>query len=212
MNIEHRASSSDFLFDLERFKKAILAAFRIVGVAALDKAGQELFEETGVKPPDDPWKMPSSVALQYLQSRENRLANASDEVWERIKTQLDEGLRKGEPLSKLADRIRAEFTDIGKADAMRIASTETSAAYGVARQEAMKEAGVKFKQWLTSGLPNVRPAHRAAEGQIVKVDEPFLVGGEYLMHPGDPSGSAGNVINCHCVSIAVAEGPKETAS
>jgi hypothetical protein len=32
----------------------------------------------------------------------------------------------------------------------------------------------------------------------VPIDEPFIVSGEELMYPGDPSGSAGNVINCRC--------------
>jgi uncharacterized protein with gpF-like domain len=72
----------------------------------------------------------------------------------------------------------------------------------------MKEAGVKFKQWLTSGNANVRAGHRLANNQIVPIDEPFLVasaenGIEELMNPSDPNGSPDNVINCHCVAIAV---------
>jgi len=39
--------------------------------------------------------------------------------------------------------------------------------------------------------------------QPIPVDQPFRVGPDNLMHPGDPSGSPGNVINCQCVSIAV---------
>jgi hypothetical protein len=198
-----RAAASDFLFNLNAFKQGILASMRNVANAGLDTAGQELWNEIGFEQ-DDPFTMPPPAAIEYLHSRENRLSNVSDEVYDRIKTQLEEGLREGESMSKLADRIKSEFNDIGKGDAMRMASTETSSVYGVARQEAMKEAGVAYKQWLTSGLPNVRPFHRLAENQTVAVDEPFVVGGENLMHPGDPRGSAGNVINCHCVSIAVA--------
>ena len=40
-------------------------------------------------------------------------------------------------------------------------------------------------------------------GQTRKVGESFTVDGEHLKHPGDPAGSPGNVINCHCVAIAV---------
>jgi SPP1 gp7 family putative phage head morphogenesis protein len=203
-----KSVASDFLFDLLAFKNGILASFRNVARIGLDRAGEELFDEAGYEH-DDPFSMPPQAAIDYLQSRENRLASASDEVYDKIKVQLEEGIREGESMSKLADRVKSEFNDIAKDDAMRIASTETSAVYGVARQEAMTQAGIEYKQWLTSGLPNVRPAHAAAEGETVKVDEPFLVGGERLMHPGDPRGSAGNVINCHCVSIAV-KAPKGT--
>jgi uncharacterized protein with gpF-like domain len=43
--------------------------------------------------------------------------------------------------------------------------------------------------------------HVEADGQERALDEPFLVSGELLDHPGDPSGSAGNVINCRCAVI-----------
>ncbi len=71
----------------------------------------------------------------------------------------------------------------------------------------MEGAGIEYKAWLSSHGPNVRPAHAEAEEDYIDapipVDEPFMVDGEELMFPGDDSGSAGNVINCQCVSIAV---------
>jgi hypothetical protein len=81
---------------------------------------------------------------------------------------------------------------------------ETSAPYGVARDEAMKQAGVKFKNWLTSRNENLRPSHQAAEEQTVGLHEVFIVGATKLMFPGDPSGPPEEVINCHCVQIAAA--------
>ncbi len=33
------------------------------------------------------------------------------------------------------------------------------------------------------------------------MDEAFDVGGEQLMYPGDPAGSAGNICNCRCTVI-----------
>ena len=43
-----------------------------------------------------------------------------------------------------------------------------------------------------------RASHAAIDGQMVKDGEPFYVDGEELMFPGDPNGSPGNTINCHC--------------
>lgn len=71
-----------------------------------------------------------------------------------------------------------------------------------------------MKKWVIraqgkGGTP-VRPAHLAANGQTVPVDEPFIVGGEKLMYPHDPAGSPGNIINCRCASIPVVpEQPQE---
>jgi uncharacterized protein with gpF-like domain len=56
------------------------------------------------------------------------------------------------------------------------------------------------KQWHHLAIAMVpRPGHIAADGQVVDVDQPFIVEGEALMFPRDPSGSAENTIGCHCV-------------
>ena len=55
------------------------------------------------------------------------------------------------------------------------------------------------KQWLWSRKG--RSSHGVANGQVRPVDEPFLVGGERLMYPRDPGGSAENTINCGCESV-----------
>jgi uncharacterized protein with gpF-like domain len=60
---------------------------------------------------------------------------------------------------------------------------------------------------LSSGLPNVRQTHLIADGQVRRIDEPFVVGSARLMYPGDESGPPEEVINCHCVTIAL---PGET--
>jgi hypothetical protein len=54
----------------------------------------------------------------------------------------------------------------------------------------------------------VREAHALAEEATIDnpipVNEPFTVGGEQLMYPGDDSlgASPGNVINCQCIQLA----------
>jgi uncharacterized protein with gpF-like domain len=70
--------------------------------------------------------------------------------------------------------------------------------------ELVKKRGYRMqKEWLTSVDKRVRPAHLIAMGQIREVDEPFDVGGEKLLYPRDPAGSAGNTINCRCVSASL---------
>lgn len=54
------------------------------------------------------------------------------------------------------------------------------------------------KQWVTVLDERTRPAHVAADSQVQFLRVPFIVGGEKMMSPGDPSlgASAGNTINC----------------
>ncbi len=194
-----KAAAADFLFDLGAFKDAITINLRGVALNAMQVAGEQMFAE--VKR-DDPFKVPDARAKEFLAQREVRLKGASEEVWASIRSELQDGLDAGDGIKAMGDRIRSKFNGISRGRAETIAMTETGAAYGVAREEAQKQAGIQFKKWLTSGLSNVRSAHSHANGQVVAIDEPFYVGGEYLNFPGDPSGSPGNVINCHCVSVA----------
>lgn len=86
--------------------------------------------------------------------------------------------------------------------AERIARTETTGAYNAGSQQAFAEEQAAVKTWLCAPDERTRDAHLEANGSVVAIDEPFYVDGEPLMYPGDPSGSAGNVINCRCTMIA----------
>jgi hypothetical protein len=201
-----KTAATDFLFDLTKFTGEFKAAMRKQQTVALDKAGTELLKELGK---DDPFHHAPAKVLHYLSRRENKLAGVPQASWDRVRDSLAEGYEAGETTAQLAARARKVFTHLNDAEGLRIAQSETSAAYGTGRHEAMREAGVQYKAWLTSGNDNVREAHRLAgltysPDTPIALDEPFVVDGEELMHPGDDSGSPGNTINCHCIQLAVA--------
>jgi len=202
-----KAAAADFLFNLSDFTRLFQAQMRATGLNALQAAGAQLFAELKR---DDPWKLPQPEALQFLANRENKLAGVPGDVYDRIKTAISDGLTAGDSLRDIAAAVRNEFNEIGDKRARVIASTETAAAYGVGRDLAMRAAGIQFKQWLTSGNANVRAAHALMNGATVGIDESFTVidpksgQTDTVRHPADPNGQPWNVINCHCVEIAVA--------
>lgn len=202
---EGRGVAADITFDAERFRSELLAVIRAESAETLQTAGSQFFTEAGI---DDPFTMPEPRAIKFLDTRENLLSGIPDEIHAAIEAELQAGITAGDSMKQLATRLSSKFTEIEEGRAMTIASTETGAAYGDARQEAMEQGGITHKRWLTSHLPNVRPAHAEAESdprnEAVPIAEPFHVGGELLMYPGDPAGSPENVINCHCVSLAQA--------
>lgn len=110
--------------------------------------------------------------------------------------------REGLPPSQLELEIEKLFPTTYKDRALVIANTETGIAYGVINHEASVRNGVDGHEWRTGGS-NPRAAHIAASGQVRPITQPFIVGGERLMHPSDPAGSAGNIINCHCLELPV---------
>ena len=104
--------------------------------------------------------------------------------------------------------LRSKFSGYSKSQAERLIRTESNGAGNYASQEAAREMfdGTVYKEWITAKDARVRDAHAAMEGvdgQVVKIDEQFWVGGEYLDHPSDlaNSGKPENVINCRCQAV-----------
>jgi len=72
--------------------------------------------------------------------------------------------------------------------------------------EYMENAGLNGKkQWLATLDKRTRPAHQAADGQQVKTDKNFIVGGMQMMYPGDPKGGADNTVHCRCTMLYIVD-------
>lgn len=102
--------------------------------------------------------------------------------------------------------LRQKFNHLADYQAKRIVRTEATNAANYATEQAALNlfAGQDMtKTWKSGYDARVRPAHQAANGQIVPFNSKFSVGGESLQRPGDPNGSASNVINCRCSMIVL---------
>lgn len=109
--------------------------------------------------------------------------------------------------------LRQKFNGLSKTNAQRIIRTESTLAANYATQQtAIDIFGINNleKEWFAAIDERTRPAHAAADGQIVDANRPFIVNGEELMMPGDVSGSPGNVINCRCSSASFPKAEPET--
>jgi len=49
----------------------------------------------------------------------------------------------------------------------------------------------------------VRDSHIEVHGDVVPLNEPFLVDSSEMMHPGDPNGGPEEIINCRCAVVPV---------
>lgn len=121
-----------------------------------------------------------------------------------IRSGIDEGLG----VDKIGTNIRTMAAPMSALRAHIIARTETHTAANFGAQEAAELTGLDMKrEWVSSMDDRTRDTgdadHVAADGQVVGMKEPFQVSGEALMFPGDPSGSAANVINCRCSVVFI---------
>lgn len=121
-----------------------------------------------------------------------------------ITAAVTSGILQGKGVRKIAADLRERIVSMNVESAIRTARTAVTSAENGGRQdtfEAAAEAGIKVRRrWLATLDSRTRPEHGHADGQERGVDEPFIVGGEKLMFPGDKShGASGwNIYNCRC--------------
>lgn len=148
----------------------------------------------------------------YERNGAAKVANISNTTRGLILNAIVAADREGLGVDKAAKLIKERTSGaIGRARAATIARTETHAAASYATHEATREMGIpnQRKRWVSVGDARTRSHHRAANGQEVGMDEPFIIrylGQEIkMMHPHDGNGGAANNVNCRCVAIYIAD-------
>jgi len=122
----------------------------------------------------------------------------SDTIFEQVKGALVEQFysKGASPVdAKFLEQLKAIIPKSTEYIAERIARTETATVQSQMQQHTWQSNNVTHKRWAHSGGANARPSHAEISGETVPIDEPFSIG---LQYPHDPSGDAGEVINCRC--------------
>lgn len=152
---------------------------------------------------------------QFGAMRVQQIMDATREAMARI---IASGLKQGWSVAQIANDLRENIPEISRIRAGVIARTEThSASQHASIQVAKTSRLTLMKEWIPVEDGRTRDfgegdgvidqfSHRAMMGQRVPVDQAFKVPKrdgtfENMMFPGDPNGSAGNVINCRCANV-----------
>lgn len=125
------------------------------------------------------------------------------------------GLTRGQAAAEVYRQVSDKILDIADSRAEVITRTESHAINQFASQLMAQRSAVALKKkWNSNkddrtrrfGLFGRQDAfnHLIMDGQEVSLEQAFSVprrtgGVERLIFPGDPNGSAGNVINCRCI-------------
>ncbi len=125
---------------------------------------------------------------------------------ELVRREVAEAISQGEDIKQVMNRLTQFFEGPAmEFRARRIARTEVVTLANGGKSQAMREAGVKKKEWISELITTTRKSHGrdGVHGVVVKAEERFEVrrrdGGVDLMDgPGDPSGSAENIVHCLC--------------
>lgn len=140
---------------------------------------------------------------QALLVSSHKIKNVNRTTQSLVANRLRKGIEEGEDLKQLTDRVKRTLGS-NRNRAQGIARTQTGGAVSTGRHTGNVHAGVEKKRWVTSGDGNVRDSHvTAGRQEPIPLNQKFKVGTDRLMYPGDPRGSAAEIINCRCVEIAV---------
>lgn len=189
------------IFNRQSENKELIEAVDAFVKQMIAASGQAAIDTVGV---NTQFNVDNPKVQVMIDKFQNRIKSINDTTWDEIKGVLQQAYDDGWTLSDIEKELRSRYSQFGKSRAEMIARTETNGIVNKASLEGYRETGVvEKKEWIATQDSVTRDAHAEADGQIVGLDEYFIVGGELLQCPGDPNGSAENVIQCRCAVAPV---------
>jgi hypothetical protein len=142
-----------------------------------------------------------------------KIVGISEGTATQVREILTDSLQNGESIDELAGRLSRKFDEFKGIRSETIARTETAGSYNAGKFWNAEEFQSQnpdlqlMKKWVPTQDERTREEHRASQikdirgntATTVPLYEPFMVGGEAMMRPLDPDGSAKNVVRCRCV-------------
>lgn len=114
-----------------------------------------------------------------------------------IRRQLQEGFENGWSSDDIVRAINSEKYLGHRAEVIVRTESVRAANFGVKKGAEAYEFETE-KEWVAIRDDRTRHSHRVVDRQTREIDEPFSNG---LDFPGDPEGSAADVVNCRCAMV-----------
>lgn len=183
------------MFDLPQFAKLFKASMFNAAQDAYEVCAKGALSEIG----DNQHVTDNGITTDFALDRQNKIKDCPAGIFDDIQQSVTEGIRNGETMDELADRVKEGFKDADDDRAYLIARTESQSAYGTAQFNVLSDAGYETKRWITADDELVRTGHRLYEAQgAIPMDDDFDNGEDSISYPGDLDGEPGDTINCRC--------------
>jgi HK97 family phage portal protein len=194
-------------FDVEAAKKRL----REEGLPFVEQimvlAGEDAFQFLEVIDLD--FDLANPRVIGFLRTRENLLVNIADDIFEKIRGELIEGIEAAESVGQLQARINDRvWNNAQQVRSLRVARTESATATNRGNLEAYMQTGlVERKEWLSAGDARSSHLNAAAKYQgdgAIPINEDFILEGGSGPCPGN-IGVAAEDINCRCALMPIIE-------
>lgn len=143
---EYSLKQAELLPDKDEQIQALISLMTPEYQDMIKEAGDNAMLLTGA---DQVFDADSQAAQDFIEERASFFSEKiNDTTFDALQNELAEGLRAGETLEELSERVAKVFDQARDFRTLRIARTEASAASNFAAQEGYKQAGVPQKQWV----------------------------------------------------------------
>lgn len=209
----------DYAVDKESDREVRLLKRHYTRVATVFSAlAYKLIEEGGYltvgqlrTPKEEFWR-----ALRYYIRKygAEKIKDIDKKTKKALKRVILKGKEEGESHRDIAKRIRKAGRITTPRRAITIAKTETHSAATYSVKESVKSTRLEMeREWVSSRDDRTRSRIRkdrfehylkfpaGPDGERIGMDDVYKKTGEHLKYPGDPDGSAGNIIACRCVEL-----------
>jgi hypothetical protein len=154
--------------------------------------------------PYDFWNFANDFIRRHTALRITQINQTTINI---VRNIIDKGLKDGKSDIEIAKDLNEVKQISTLTRSKRIARTEIHSVTNSGIQNVVKQTNLaQSKEWVAALDERVRTEHGdsypfGANGEEVDFNDTYNGTGEPLRFPGDPSGSAWNIINCRCVEI-----------
>jgi len=184
-----------FLFSLFEWNEKITELMEPLAKASIQNGAETLIEDFGLGIAFD---ISSPFISGFFRGREKLIKNINITTFNKLKESLEEGLANGETINDLSVRVESIFAEAKGPRSRLIARTEVNTANNFGHMEAMRQANVEKKEWITAGdgVPPTRETHMQNEEEgCIGLNDTFSGTGE--QYPSEP--------DCRCAVIPCME-------
>ena len=192
------------IFDLEKWYEETLKRFGPSVAASIVEGYTNGIDQIGIGDLVFPEEDPRAVAM--AKKVLNKVKGINDTVVDDLANLFPQAIDQGADIDELTDLVQRVF-GFAKNRSRTIAQTTATPVFEEGQLMSYEDAGLSKRKWVSRRDGKVRNGkkwnHIKPDGQVRKITTKFMVSGERLKFPGDPDGSAGNVINCRCTTFPV---------
>ena len=190
------------IFDLEKWYEETLKRFGPSVAASIVEGYTNGLDQIGIDDLVFPEEDPRAVAMAKKVLK--KVKGINDTVVDDLANLFPQAIDEGADIDELTDLVQRVF-GFAKNRSRTIAQTTATPVFEEGQLMSYEDAGLSKRKWVSRRDGKVRNGkkwnHVKPDGQVRKITTKFMVSGERLKFPGDPDGSAGNVINCRCTTF-----------